>query len=358
MKYTFSQLLHTTTHIFKALGFTDQNAHLIADVLIAAEIRGIPSHGILRIPEYITLIEKSRINVHAHFAIVHETPSTAMIDADKALGMLVGKYAMETAIHKAAIAGTGWVAVKNSNHFGIAGYFSMMAVQHDMIGIAMTNANPLVAPTFAKEAMLGTNPIAVAIPAFIEAPFLADFATAPIARGKLDVLHLKKLQAASGLVQDKNGNHSNNPNILAEGGAILPLGGDEEHGGHKGYCMSAIVDILSAVLPGANFGPFIIPTLDYRDSTQTKVVGEGIGHFFGAMRVDAFRSAEEFKKSMDLWIKTFKEATPIDGQDKVFIPGEKEAELERKHKAEGVELLAKSEEILKSLCHSFNISIV
>ena len=132
---------------------------------------------------------------------------------------------------------------------------------------------------------------------------------------------------------------STNANILSEGGAILPLGGDEEHGGHKGYCLSSIVDILSAVLPGANFGPFIVPTLAYRDSSKSQEVGKGIGHFFGAMRVDAFRPADEFKQSMDIWIKAFKNATPIEGVEQVLIPGEPERILEAKHKKEGITLM-------------------
>src|SRR4030066_593740 len=188
----------------------------------------------------------------------------------------------------------------------------MMALPHDMIGMSMTNANPLVAPTFSVSPMLGTNPIAVAIPALKQPPFVADFATTPIARGKLAVAEKKGEKVAFGLVQDKNGKPSDDPSILKSGGSMLTLGGDRLHGRPKGYCLSAIVDIFSSVFSGANFGPFVPPSVAYLPVLDKKV-GEGTGHFFGAMRIDAFQEAKVFKSAMDEWILTFRNAKPAGG---------------------------------------------
>ena len=270
--------------------------------------------------------------------IVHESVSTAVIDGDNAVGMVAAKKSMETAIAKAEKAGTGWVATHNSNHFGIAGYYSMMALEHDMIGICLTNANPLVAPTFSVNRMMGTNPVAVAIPAMKEPPFVADFATTPIARGKLAVAEKKGEKVAFGFVQDKTGNPSNDPAVLKAGGSMLTLGGDRLHGSHKGYCLSSIVDIFSAVLSGANWGPFVPPSVAYLPLLE-KQVGKGTGHFFGALRIDAFQPADRFKEQMDQWIGTFRSARPAEGEECVLIPGDPEREAEQKNMKEGITIV-------------------
>jgi LDH2 family malate/lactate/ureidoglycolate dehydrogenase len=166
---------------------------------------------------------------------------------------------MNIAIEKARQVGSGWVSVQNSNHFGIAGHHAMMALPHDMIGIAMTNASALVSPTFSKERMLGTNPIAVAVPAGEQPPFVADFATTTAANGKLEILQRKNMAVPSGWAQDEHGNETNDAQALKKGGALLPLGGDREHSSHKGFMLGSIVDIFSGVLSGANFGPWVPP---------------------------------------------------------------------------------------------------
>ncbi len=323
--------------VFLVMGCTPEDAVQAADILIRAELRGIGSHGAMRLVEYVNLWKNKRVNVRPEIKVINETIGTALIDGGKGFGLIVAPKAMRLAIKKAKEAGTGWVAVRNSYHFGIAGYFAMMALEHDMIGIAMTNANPLVAPTYSKEPLLGTNPIAVAVPAGKEPPFVADFATAPIARGKLDQKFAVGELAPEGLLQDVNGEPVTDPDILSKGGAIKTLGGDKEHGGHKGYCMTSIVDILSAVLPGANFGPLVVPTLGYL-AGEKATEDKGIGHFFGAIRIDAFQTAREFKDYMDLWIKTFRKATPVDGKDEVLIPGDIERNSEEKKIEDGIEL--------------------
>jgi LDH2 family malate/lactate/ureidoglycolate dehydrogenase len=186
--------------------------------------------------------------------------------------------------------------------------------------------------------MMGTNPIAVAIPADKQPPFVADFATTPIARGKLAVAEKKGEKVPFGFVQDKSGLPSDDPTILKRGGSMLTLGGDRIHGSHKGYCLSAIVDIFSAVFSGANFGPFVPPSVAYLPLLEKKV-GAGTGHFLGAMRIDAFQPASQFKTKMDEWIVTFRNSIPADGQERVLIPGDPEREAESRIRKEGIKLV-------------------
>ena len=336
--YSFEQLRDFTTSFFIKIGCPPDHAEIIANVFMAAELRNIGSHGLIRIIDYYQLWEAKRINVNPQVKIVHESPSTAVVDGDGAIGMVAAFKSMEIAIEKAKTAGTGWVATKGSNHFGIAGYYSMMALEHDMIGISMTNANPLVAPTFSISKLLGTNPIAVAIPANNQLPYVADFSTTPIARGKLEIAVKKGEKTHLGYVQDKDGKPTDDPNILRQGGAMLPLGGDREHGSHKGYCLGSIVDIFSAVFSGANFGPFVPPSVAYLPVLEQSV-GDGTGHFFGAMRIDAFQKAGDFKDKMDKWIETFRNAKPAPGYDKVLIPGDPERESEQEKLKNGIDMI-------------------
>jgi LDH2 family malate/lactate/ureidoglycolate dehydrogenase len=223
-----------------------------------------------------------------------------------------------------------------------------------MIGMSMTNANPQVAPTLSVSPMLGTNPIAVAIPAGQQPPFVADFATTPIARGKLVVAEKKGEKVPYGFVQDKNGTPSDDPAILKAGGSMLTLGGDYTHGSHKGYCLSAIVDIFSAVFSGANFGPFVPPSVAYLPVLEKKV-GEGTGHFFGAMRIDAFQDVPSFKSSMDEWIHTFRHARPAVGHDKVLIPGDPEREKETRNLKEGIAVLPSVAKEMKEIADELGV---
>lgn len=354
--YAYQHLLDFTRQVFEKMGCSEQDAALAAEVLLSADLRGIDSHGVARLSGYVRLWEVKRINAKAAVKILHETPSTAVVDGDSGLGLVVAPFAMRVAIEKAKQVGTGWVSVQNSNHFGIAGYHAMMALQHDMIGIAMTNASPLVAPTFAKERLLGTNPICVVIPAGEEPAFVADMATTTAANGKLEILQRKNLATPTGWVQDKEGNPSTNAHELKSGGALLPLGGDREHGSHKGYALGAIVDIFSAVLSGANYGPWVPPFPAYVPM-PTEMPGKGIGHFFGAMRIDAFRPAEEFRQHMDKWIKRFRSAKAIRPGEKVLIPGDPEREMEAERKKNGIPLLEVVERDLKELGEKLGVNL-
>lgn len=352
--YTYDYLFNFTKSVFLKMGCDEHDSEVIAEVFLSAEIRDHPSHGMLRIKDYYDLWKAGRVNVKPDVRIVHESPSTAVVDGDNAIGMVAARKSMEIAINKAAKAGTGWVATRNSNHFGIAGFYSMMALKHDMIGISLTNANPLVAPTFSTNRMMGTNPIAVSIPALKQPPFVADFATTPVARGKLAVAEKKGEKVQYGFVQDKTGKPSDDPAILKVGGSMLTLGGDRTHGSHKGYCLSAIVDIFSAVFSGANFGPFVPPSIAYLPVLE-KQVGKGTGHFFGAMRIDAFRPAEEFKLKMDEWIETFRSAKPSEGQERVLIPGDPEREAEARIIKEGINLVPAIKDDLREIAAKLDI---
>ncbi|WP_298390103.1 Ldh family oxidoreductase [Hydrotalea sp.] len=354
MLYSYSTLFQFTKNTFLKMGCSEADAQTAATVLLSADVRGIDSHGVARLSGYVRLWEAGRINTNPQIKIIHETPSTAVINGDAGLGLVVAPFAMNIAIQRAQQCGTGWVSVQNSNHFGIAGYHAMMAVQQNMIGISMTNASALVAPTFSVERMLGTNPIAVAIPAGQQPPFVADFATTTASNGKLEILQRKNEDAPLGWVQNDAGIPTQDAAILKKGGAMLPLGSDREHGSHKGYALGSIVDIFSAVLSGAAYGPWVPPFPAYVPMPQN-MPGKGLGHFFGAMRIDAFRPADEFKQHMDHWIERFRNAKPVEGQEKVIIPGDPEREMEQIRMDAGIPLIAPVVKDLKTIAEKFKL---
>jgi LDH2 family malate/lactate/ureidoglycolate dehydrogenase len=352
--FSYEQLYHYTQNVFSSIGCSEQDSRTATEVLLSADLRGIDSHGIARLIGYVRLWESSRVNATPNIAITHETPSTAVIDGDAGLGLVVAPYAMKVAIEKARSVGTGWVSVGNSNHFGIAGFHAMLALEEDMIGIAMTNASALVAPTYSTERMLGTNPIAVAIPAGNQPPFVADMATTTAANGKLEILQRKNESAPKGWIQDKEGEPSTDAHALKSGGSLLPLGSDREHGSHKGYALGSIVDIFSAILSGGSYGPWAPPFPAYVPMPEN-MPGKGLGHFFGAMRIDAFRKADEFKAHMDNWITRFRNAQPADPLQKVLIPGDPERETEQIRRQNGIPLIHAVVEDLKNLSEKLKI---
>ncbi len=352
--YSYTYLYDVTKKIFEKMGCSTQDAETISDVLLKAELRNINSHGMLRIKAYHTFWKQGRMKANPDVKIVYETPSTGVVDGDLAFGMISAKRSMELAIKKAGEIGTGWVATRNSNHFGIAGYYAMMALEHDMIGICLTNANPSVAPTFSVDRMLGTNPLSFAVPTDKQPPYVADFSSTPIARGKVSIAEKKGEKLPLGYVQDNVGQPTDDPSTLRTGGAILTLGSDRLHGSHKGYCLSSIIDILSGVISGANFGPFVPPVVPFFP-VKDRQVGLGTGHFFGAIRVDAFMTTNEFKTRMDEWINIFRNAKPAKGQEKVLIPGDIEREAENKIMKEGINLVPAVRDELKEVADELGV---
>jgi L-2-hydroxycarboxylate dehydrogenase (NAD+) len=354
--FDYHQLYTFTLNVFLAIGTSEEDARLAAKVLLSADLRGVDSHGIARLSGYVRLWEAGRVNAQPSVKILHESLSTATVDGDKGLGLIVAPKVMKLAIQKAKQYGSGWISVQNSNHFGIAGYHAMLALDEEMIGLAMTNASALVAPTFSKERLLGTNPIAVAVPAGDEPPFVADMATTTAANGKLEILQRKGTDAPDGWIQDADGKNTSNAHALKTGGALLPLGSDYEHGSHKGYALGSIVDIFSAVFSGANYGPWVPPFPAYVPMPKNQP-GKGIGHFLGAMRIDGFRPAKDFKKDMDQWLRCFRGSTPVAGQTKVMVPGDPERATEAERQKNGIPLLTPVVEDLSALASKFKIKL-
>jgi LDH2 family malate/lactate/ureidoglycolate dehydrogenase len=348
--------LHSfTCKVFEKIGCNAAHALLAADVLLKADLRGIDSHGVARLTGYVRLWEKQRINTSPQFKIEHETFTTTTLNADRALGLVSAPYAMDIAIEKAKTYGCGFTAINNSNHFGIAAFHAMKALPHDMIGIAMTNASPLVAPTYGKQRMLGTNPMCYVFPAGKHQPVVVDMATSAAANGKLEIAQRTGKEIPSGWVQTKDGAPTQDAHGLKAGGALLPLGSTIINGSHKGYALSSVVDIFCGVLSGANYGAWVPPFVAFLEPLAN-LPGAGLGHFVGAIRVDAFRPANEFKNNMDQWIASFKNSTPIDSKQPIIIPGEPEFEAERIRTKEGIPLHDDVVNDLKQLAQKFNLT--
>jgi len=346
------------TEALVKLGVPTEDARIVADVLVQADLRGIDSHGVARMSRYVNGIQQGMMNPKPDPKITHETPSTATIDADAGLGQPISHRAMKLAIEKARSHNIGFVAVKNSNHFGIAGYYAMMALKEDMIGICTTNSEVLVVPTFARNAVLGTNPIAIAVPAGIERPYVLDMSTATVTRGKLEVYARLEKPMPLNWATDENGIATDNParvlqNIMKRaGGGLLPLGGAEEDtGGHKGYGLALAVEIFSAVLPGALYAYKVYP----KDPTG-KPLPSGLGHFFGAMRIDAFRPKEEFKRDMDELISILKNAPKAQNATRIYIHGEKEFEETEARTKMGVPLNPKVVQDLRNIAKNLGVT--
>src|ERR1700674_3663958 len=287
-----------STRIFLHFGVPNEDAVQAADVLASADLRGIDSHGVARLYSYFGMLSEGHINPKPRITTVRSTLSTATIDGDNGLGLVVGPQANRIAMDMADKAGSGWVSVRNTNHFGIAGYYVLQSLERDLIGWAMTNSTKLVAPLWGAERMLGTNPIAIGFPGKEEPPIVIDMATCAAAYGKIEMARRKGEAIPAGWAIDNEGRATTNPDDMVAGGALLPLGSDRDRGGHKGYGLGIMVDVLCGVLSGANWGPFT-PPFALRQEIPSRSVGHGIGHFFGAMRIDGFLDGDLFKRQID-----------------------------------------------------------
>ena len=361
MPKAYTQIHHLalrafTTNVFKSLGVPDDEAALAADVLAYSDEHGIDSHGIARLKTYFDLLKAGRINPRPKLKVLREKHAVATIDGDNGLGLVVGPKCMDIAIEKTHKHGSGSIAVCNTNHYGAAGYYPLMAVKEDFIGLSMTNTTKGVAPFNGKEKMLGTNPIALAFPSLNEPEVVIDFASSTVAYGKVEIAHREGEIIPLGWCLDKNGLPTNRPEEMIDGGALLPLGSTKEGSGHKGYCLAGAVDILSAVLSGANWGPFATP-FAINSAMPEIQVGKGIGHFFTAWDIEGFRDLTDFKKSMDHWIVTMRNTVAMEGGTKVLVPGDPERKSYSIRMEDGIPVHQIILDQLKTISQSCNVPL-
>jgi LDH2 family malate/lactate/ureidoglycolate dehydrogenase len=309
-------------------GVPPGEAATTARVLVSADLRGIASHGVARLGRYIKGLKAGYIRPGVEFGLEEPVPAIGVVDARNGIGQVVSEWAMDLAIRKARDNGVGVVTVKNSNHFGIAGYYVQKAIDANMLGVCMTNAAPLVVPTNGAEAVLGTNPIAVGAPGG-DLPFLLDMATSVVPRGKLEVADRNRKQIPVGWAVDEKGFDSHNPgqvlgNMLARtGGGILPLGGrGEMFSGYKGYGLALLVDVLCGVLSGSAFG-FDVDNLE-KPAGSKATAAPRVGHFFMAMDIARFMPVDEFTQRLDALFSMLKGSKKALDQAVIYVHGEKE----------------------------------
>ena len=313
--------------VFSALGVPEEDAGITTDVLISADQRGITSHGVQRLKRYVAGLRGGSVKPKADFKVIKETPNTLLISGGDGLGQVISFHAMQMVITRALKNNVALAVVRDSTHYGIAGYYAMMALEHGLIGVSLTNAIPNMAPTFGKERLLGTNPIAIAIPSGEERPIVLDMATSTVPFGKVEVYQREGKKMPITWALDGNGNVCEDPVRVindknrSKYGGMLPLGGaGEEGGGHKGYGLSLVVDLLCGVLSGSQFGPDIYAT------NSNGVPSVKVSHFLAAIKVDAFIDLQTFKNTVDSYIQLLKNSAKAKGHKRIFIHGEKEFE--------------------------------
>jgi len=339
--------------VFEALTLSEADARVAAAVLVAADARGIPSHGVARLKRYVRGLRTGLMLPDAPTDTLSDTPSSVLVCANGAMGAPVSARTMQSVIDKARVSGAAFGCVRDSNHFGIAGYYAMMALAEDMIGIAMTNSAPLAVPTFGRQIMTGTNPIAFAAPADEEQAFVLDMSTTVVTRGKIEVYDLLGKQLPEGWAVDGSGQTARTARTVLDdlteraGGGILPLGGAGELlGGHKGYGLSVMVDILCGVLSGGAFG---------RGLYDTPKSMARVAHFFGAIRIDTFRDPQVFRQDMDDLLRQLRESPATQGAERVYFAGQKEFEREAEALRLGVPVLRKTYEEIRAIGSQFGV---
>jgi L-2-hydroxycarboxylate dehydrogenase (NAD+) len=334
---------------FISLGVPAEDAALCARVLIESDLRGVESHGIGRFKMYVDRIHDGILYPVTKKTVVKETDNTAVIDGNHGMGHVIAHQAMEMAISKAKKSNVGIVAVRNSTHFGICGYYPSMAIEQNMAGLAFSNARPSTAPTFGVEPAIGTNPISFGAPSDEEYPFLLDIATSTIQRGKIEVYAREGKPTPKGLTIDINGNEPTDSRellkTLVDGTAsLLPLGGSgEELGGHKGYGLGMMVEILCASFAGGSFGKAL------SGFENGKPAFHRLGHFFAAINIESFVSLEVFKKITGSILREVRSSAKAPGKDKIYIAGEKEFDMAKQVKAHGVPINEPLQKIMRGL---------
>ncbi len=333
------------------------DAEMAAAVLTEADLRGIPSHGVARLRRYVEGLKTGQMLPDAVSRTVTESPSSIVVDAEGGMGAPVSIRTMEKVIEKAGKNGAAFGCVRNSNHFGIAGYYAQMAAASDMIGFAMTNTAALGVPTFGRQVMFGTNPLAFCAPAG-PGPndfFLLDMSTTVVSRGKIEVYASKDQPLPLNWAVGKSGRSATDAESILHdmlyryGGGILPLGGEgEQYGGYKGYGLAVMVDILCAVLSGAPFGP---------DICDTELSSARVSHFFGAIKLDRFREPEVFKQDMAQMLRQLRETPPADGSERVYVAGEKEFAHAAHNRCHGIPISRQTYEKLCETAGEFGLEI-
>jgi L-2-hydroxycarboxylate dehydrogenase (NAD+) len=316
------KLADFNTRALLKVGVPQEDAQITASILVATDLRGIDSHGAARFALYIRGLKEGRINPKPETRIFSRAPATAIMDGDRGLGFVVGYRAMMEAIRRAEATGAGFVTVRNSSHFGAGGNYSMMALPHDMIGISMTvGGNGMVAPG-SRGRGVGINVISIAAPTGESAPFVLDMATTVVASGKLEIAIREGKNIPEGWAVDEKGKPATDPKNYKEAqGALLPLGGRTETGAYKGFGLAVAVDILCSVLSGS--------------MANAKTMGN---HFFGALRIDGFIPAEDFKRAMDEMAKGYRSLPKAPGVERITLAGEPEQEIENRRRREGIPL--------------------
>ncbi len=326
-----NELKRVVTETLLAHEVPEEDAHIVADVLVASDLRGIESHGVARLSSYyLEGLKEGRVNVHPDVRMASSAGSVFCVDADNGLGHPVCHRAMERCISLALENGISAGAVRNSNHYGIAGYYAMLAAKHDLIGVCLTNSRPLVIPTYGRTPVLGTNPISVAVPAGDRPPFVLDMATSAVPIGRVEVLQRKNQRAPSGWGADRHGLSTDDPTEIREHGGLFPLGGTDETSGYKGYGLGAVVDILSGVLSGAAFLNAV--------GSATDADPSNVGHFVAALQVEALMGRDEFFARMQEFMDELKESPRAQGAEEIYLAGEKEHRQYRTNLREGAPL--------------------
>lgn len=346
VKWSYETLDRFCHDVFCKFGFSEEETSIIKDVLLRADLYGIESHGMQRMVRYHKGIEKGTIHVDAKPEVVFETPVSAVVDGHNGMGQLIATFAMKKAIEKAKTVGIGVVSVRESNHFGIAGYYAKMASDQGLLGMACTNSEAIMVPTFGRKAMLGSNPIAVAMPAE-PYPFLFDCSTTVVTRGKLEMYNKANKPLPNGWALDANGHETNQAsevlsNIVAKkGGGIMPLGGCEEvSGSHKGYGYGMLCELFSSIL---SLGVTSDKCCTFKDKT-------GICHGFLAMDPAIFGDAQEIKKHLSDYLEVLRESPKAEGKDRIYTHGEKEIFAEKDRRENGIPVNDNTMVELANLC--------
>lgn len=338
-----------TERAFEACGVARDDAQLAADVLVTADLRGVESHGVARLRHYLAHLRRGLIARETHLRIVRELPTTITVDAGNGLGLVAAPRAMQLCIERAAQYGSAAVAVRQSNHFGMAGYHAMLALPHDMIGVAMTNASPTVVPFGGVQPMLGTNPIAWAIPCGAEAPIVVDMSTSGVSYGKIELALRTGKQLPLGWALGEDGQPTSDAREASQRPRLLPLGGLAEGVGYKGYGLATVVEALCHALAGAAMSIHIVAVQGSGERPRN------MGHFFAAYRVDGFRDVPVFKREMDELVRALRDCPPLEGSAGVLLPGEREARASAVRRREGIPLHAEVVTSLSEIATEYHI---